>query len=320
VLGPDVVLRADPATVQAAATRRAKGAPALAGEVRGAAAVVDAFSGRAQAAQLALIDAAVGAVWAPGGKPRVVFGFTTVVAAPPAQAAIAPDTWYTVVSKNSGKYVDARGAATANDTVVQQFACNQTASQQWQFQATSAGYYRVNAGNSAQVWDVAGVSSADGGLVHLWAYGGGANQQWQAVEESGGGYHFLSRNSGKCLDVPSASSADSVQLQQYACNGSGAQSFTLSPRGRDPAEPRRSRPRAEGADLRSADVELGHPGSAQQRFPPAGDQLVRLEPLRVAVQARLLQRRRQRRVLHPGARARPLAGRRHDQRRRARRS
>ena len=42
----------------------------------GAAAVVDAFSGRAQTAQLALIDAAVGAVWAPGGKPRVVFGFT----------------------------------------------------------------------------------------------------------------------------------------------------------------------------------------------------------------------------------------------------
>jgi hypothetical protein len=73
---PDVVLRADPATVHAAATRRAKGASALADEVRGAAAVVDAFSGRAQAAQLALIDAAVGAVWAPGGKPRVVFGFT----------------------------------------------------------------------------------------------------------------------------------------------------------------------------------------------------------------------------------------------------
>jgi ketosteroid isomerase-like protein len=72
---PDVVLRADPATVHAAATRRAKGAPALADEVRGAAAVVDAFSGRAQTA-LALIDAAVGAVWAPGGKPRVVFGFT----------------------------------------------------------------------------------------------------------------------------------------------------------------------------------------------------------------------------------------------------
>jgi hypothetical protein len=168
----------------------------------------------------------------------VIMGYLTVVSAPAAQAAIAPDTWYTVVSKNSGKCVDARAAATANGTVVQQYACNQTGSQQWQFQATSGGYYRVNArNNSAQVWDVADVSIADGGLVHLWAYGGGANQQWQAVEESGGGYHFVSRNSGRCLDVPGASSADSVQLQQYACNGTGAQSFTLSPVGGTPPTP-----------------------------------------------------------------------------------
>ena len=34
------------------------------------------FSGRARFAQPALVDGAVGAVWAPGGRPRVVFGFT----------------------------------------------------------------------------------------------------------------------------------------------------------------------------------------------------------------------------------------------------
>jgi hypothetical protein len=45
-------------------------------EVRGAAAVAETFSGRARAAQLALVDGAVGLVWAPGGQPRVAFGFT----------------------------------------------------------------------------------------------------------------------------------------------------------------------------------------------------------------------------------------------------
>jgi hypothetical protein len=45
-------------------------------EVRGAAAVADTFSGRARAAQPALVNGAVGLVWAPGGRPRVVFGFT----------------------------------------------------------------------------------------------------------------------------------------------------------------------------------------------------------------------------------------------------
>jgi RNA polymerase sigma factor (sigma-70 family) len=66
VLDPDVVLRADRAAVQMGASR----------EVRGAAAVADTFSGRARFAQPALVNGAVGLVWAPRGRPRVVFGFT----------------------------------------------------------------------------------------------------------------------------------------------------------------------------------------------------------------------------------------------------
>ena len=66
MLDPDVVLRADPAAERAGASR----------EVRGAAAVADTFSGRARFARPALVNGAVGAVWAPGGRPRVVFGFT----------------------------------------------------------------------------------------------------------------------------------------------------------------------------------------------------------------------------------------------------
>src|SRR5438309_7905790 len=66
LLDPEIVLRADPAAVQAGASA----------EVRGAAAVAATFAGRARAAQLALINGAAGAVWAPGGRPRVVLGFT----------------------------------------------------------------------------------------------------------------------------------------------------------------------------------------------------------------------------------------------------
>ena len=66
VLDPDVVLRADRAAVHAGAS----------GEVRGAAAVAKQFSGRARFAQPALVNGAVGAVWALRGRPHVVFGFT----------------------------------------------------------------------------------------------------------------------------------------------------------------------------------------------------------------------------------------------------
>ncbi|MBC6446704.1 sigma-70 family RNA polymerase sigma factor [Actinokineospora xionganensis] len=74
LLDPDVVLRADKTAVNSAAA--SPGAPALASEVRGVSAVAGSFLGRAQAAQPALVDGAPAAVWAPGGTPRVVFGFT----------------------------------------------------------------------------------------------------------------------------------------------------------------------------------------------------------------------------------------------------
>jgi len=66
LLDPDVVLRTDRAAADMGAS----------GEVRGAEAVAGQFAGRAQVAHLALIGGAVGAVWAPGGEPRVIFSFT----------------------------------------------------------------------------------------------------------------------------------------------------------------------------------------------------------------------------------------------------
>ena len=45
-------------------------------ELRGAAAVAETFSGRARAARPALVDGVAGAVWAQGGRARVVFAFT----------------------------------------------------------------------------------------------------------------------------------------------------------------------------------------------------------------------------------------------------
>ena len=66
LLDPEVVLRADPAAVLVGASAQVHGAPAVA----------DTFSGRARYAQPALVDGAAGAVWAPHGRPRVVFGFT----------------------------------------------------------------------------------------------------------------------------------------------------------------------------------------------------------------------------------------------------
>jgi RNA polymerase sigma-70 factor (ECF subfamily) len=76
LLDPDIVLRADHVAVQTSQSKQRLGAPKLAPDVRGAAAVAEAFSGRASAAQPALVNGSVGAAWAPGGTPRSVYTFT----------------------------------------------------------------------------------------------------------------------------------------------------------------------------------------------------------------------------------------------------
>ncbi len=70
LLAPGVVLRGDAAALQMGVR-----SGWLASDLHGAEAVAEQFSGRAQAARLATIDGQYGAVWAPGGKPRVVFRF-----------------------------------------------------------------------------------------------------------------------------------------------------------------------------------------------------------------------------------------------------
>jgi RNA polymerase sigma factor (sigma-70 family) len=66
MLDPEVVLRTDGSAMLSSSPRETVGASAVAGT----------FSGRAKAAQLAIIDGVPGAVWAPNAQPKVVFAFS----------------------------------------------------------------------------------------------------------------------------------------------------------------------------------------------------------------------------------------------------
>ncbi|MFH9964780.1 RICIN domain-containing protein [Streptomyces mirabilis] len=146
---------------------------------------------------------------------------------PPADSP-SETAWYSLTNAGNGTCVDARSAATANGTVIQQYACNGTQAQQFQFRSTDSGYRQAAIRvNPQQVIDVTGVSTADNAPLQLWSYSGGQNQQWLPVKESTGRYHFTARHSGKCLTSASAST-NSVQLTQRTCDGSAAQSFTLT--------------------------------------------------------------------------------------------
>nr|WP_308288220.1 ThuA domain-containing protein [Streptomyces corallincola] len=147
---------------------------------------------------------------------------------PPTGGPISETSWYSVANTGNGACVDARGAGTANGTVVQQYTCNGTNAQQWQFRSTDSGYVRIaNRGDAQQVVDVGDRSVADGAGVQLWSYGGGTNQQWRADKVSDNVYRFTARHSGRCLTA-ATTAGDGVQLTQRTCDGSAAQSFRLA--------------------------------------------------------------------------------------------
>jgi hypothetical protein len=101
--------------------------------------------------------------------------------------------------------------------------------QEWQFQSQGNGYYSVvNRNAPGEVWDVTNRGTGNGSLLRLWSYGGGNNQQWRAVSLGNGNYKFVGVGSRRCLDVPGASKANGVQLQIYDCNGTAAQSYSVS--------------------------------------------------------------------------------------------
>ncbi|MDD7969146.1 sigma-70 family RNA polymerase sigma factor [Actinomycetospora lemnae] len=76
VLDPDVELRADRVALAAAAAN--PNAPQVGGEMRGAEVVARVFTGRATAAQPALLDGAFGVAYAPGGQVRAAFDLVIV--------------------------------------------------------------------------------------------------------------------------------------------------------------------------------------------------------------------------------------------------
>lgn len=75
LLDAQVALKADPLAVQTALANRVQGAPLLGPHTRGAAAVAEAFRGKAHGARLALVGGEVGAAWVHEGRVRAAFIF-----------------------------------------------------------------------------------------------------------------------------------------------------------------------------------------------------------------------------------------------------
>jgi hypothetical protein len=120
-------------------------------------------------------------------------------------------------------------------SALQLAACDTTSSQKWDFLSSLNGVNPPTGNflmapditNTTLGWNVIGSSNVSGAKIDVTTVTGMA-QEWKPVVDAGGTFHFINRNSAKCLDVNGNLPSAGLQLQQVTCNGSAAQSFTLT--------------------------------------------------------------------------------------------
>ncbi|SDK60921.1 Ricin-type beta-trefoil lectin domain-like [Cryobacterium psychrotolerans] len=143
--------------------------------------------------------------------------------------AVTPTTGYKIRPIDStGLCLDGSSNPPANGTTLVTTTCNGN-SQPWNVVLiTGTYYYKIVHPTKAFAWEIKDGSLIDGAGAQFGADTGAAKQQWEVIQQSAGQYRFVNRASGKCLEAPGATTAVGTQLTQRTCDGSTAQSFTVS--------------------------------------------------------------------------------------------
>jgi ricin-type beta-trefoil lectin protein len=118
--------------------------------------------------------------------------------------------------------LDDKGNGSANDTVVQTYACNSAdKAQQWAPYSDST--IRIN----GKCLDVNKNGTANDTIVDLFTCNGGANQEWTLTKitsgTNNGKTELLGKQSNKCLDIKQSSTANGTQLEIFQCNNGNNQ-------------------------------------------------------------------------------------------------
>ena len=116
----------------------------------------------------------------------------------------------TVAANHTGQCLDVPNASLTQGTQLQQFTCNGSYAQLFDF-APVAGkpdVYTIKNRNSGLCLDISGASQANGGLVVQWTCRGGTNQQYLLTPIASAGakaYQLKPQHSGKCVEIAGAS-------------------------------------------------------------------------------------------------------------------
>ncbi|MBW4621657.1 MAG: RICIN domain-containing protein [Cyanosarcina radialis HA8281-LM2] len=136
----------------------------------------------------------------------------------------------TAVARHSNKCLDVPGSQTTDGVQLQQWPCNGTNAQNFQFRPVAgvANTYNIVNVNSNKCIDVYGASTSNGAAIIQWSCHGGNNQQFRRESFGGGYYRLVARHSNKCIDVSGVSLSDGAKVHQWTCGNGNNQQWRLA--------------------------------------------------------------------------------------------
>jgi endoglucanase len=135
---------------------------------------------------------------------------------------------YHIVSRHSGKGMDAYNQGTANGTEIQQWTYWGGAGQKWTVTNRGNNEYSIVGVQSGRAIEVSNWGTANGSKVQLWDYLGGTNQKFTFTATSGGYYRIAPVHAtGSCLDVAGISTADGALVHLWTYGGANNQQWSF---------------------------------------------------------------------------------------------
>lgn len=124
-----------------------------------------------------------------------------------AAVKLIPETYYQIVSKQSGKAIE----ASDNDAVYMNEPTGGE-NQQFRFEAVEGGW-RIVSRTTGKALDIILAGTENGAQIHQWDVTGADNQHWTVEKASRGCVVIKSKLSGRCLDIVGMSLEAGARIQ-----------------------------------------------------------------------------------------------------------
>jgi endoglucanase len=135
---------------------------------------------------------------------------------------------YKIVSRHSGKAMDAAGVGTANGTQIHQWTYGGGNHQRWTLLNRGNNQFSIIGVHSGRAIEVSNWGAANGTKVQLWDWLNGSNQKYTFTATSGGYYRITPTHAtGSCLDVAGVSTADGALVHLWSYGGGNNQQWAF---------------------------------------------------------------------------------------------